>query len=122
MSDTTCTVREVVYENGTKKAKVINRHYGADETSMDSAMCSALVNNDKNHFYFCHPDLVSHRSKHRFACAWCNTLCDAEYCGDICAINADLNFALSEAEKDHKDIVRPDTLRYPALTDLNIDL
>lgn len=109
MSDTTCVVYEI-FNNGLACRK-LNRYYGADETSPDSAVCSALINSDKNHFYFSYPTLVR-GTRSKYACAWCHTLCDNEFCSNECAVNSDLKHALEESDKDHEKCQKADTLKY----------
>lgn len=99
MTDSTCTAYEEHLNDECRSIKKINRYYGEDETSPDSAMCSAITNADKNHFYFCYPDLVSKKSHHTHACLWCRELCDEQFCSAECAVNFDLNLALEEAEQ-----------------------
>jgi hypothetical protein len=109
MIDTTCIVYEI-FNDGLACSK-LNRYYGTDETNPDSAVCAALINSDKNHFYFSYPTLVP--GKHyKYACAWCHALCDKEFCSNECAVNSDLKYALEEAEADHKNYQKADTLKY----------
>jgi len=77
------------YEVTRFSAKRLNNFFGK-ESSADSALCSAFVNTDKNHFYFCFPDLVSNKSSNKFVCLWCNNLSHKQFCDQICEIYYDL--------------------------------
>jgi hypothetical protein len=86
----------IVYETSKNclTATKLNRHYGADMSSMDSAMCAALCNNDKHHFYFCYPNLVSNKSNFNNSCIWCKDLCNDTCCSEECRTAIDLEVTL----------------------------
>lgn len=56
MSDNFCVAYEIAKSGFC--ARKIGAYHGGVIGDRDAAMCSALVNRDKNHFYFSCPDLV----------------------------------------------------------------
>ena len=77
--DTTCKAYLI---KGTSAARIGN--YQSQEGTMDMSMATALANIDPNHFRFAYPDLIEHAYTHRYACKWCHSLCDSEYCSRGC--------------------------------------
>jgi hypothetical protein len=92
MKDTRCTVYSVS-KNGLGCSK-LNAYYGSDISSKDQAMCAALVNSDKSHFYFNHPEQVRGFSHYTHSCLWCSSLINQTFCGIQCEYMFDLNVSL----------------------------
>lgn len=78
----------------------LNAYYGSDTDSRDLATCAALINTDKNHFYFVHPDQVPHKSSYNYACLWCSTLSEQRFCDAMCESSFDLDVELDLAEQN----------------------
>jgi len=95
MKDTRCIVYSISL-NGLGCSK-LNTYYGSDINSKDQAMCAALVNSDKNHFYFTHPEQVRGFSHHTHSCLWCSKLINQTFCDIQCEYMFELNASLNIA-------------------------
>lgn len=78
--DSSCSVYELRSLNGAIK---VGAYRSCDEC-IDQSLCHAFSNRDKNHFYFCNPDIAKGKNDYTNSCLQCGNLCYDEFCSDTC--------------------------------------